>query len=268
MPSARPPVRVVCPWCCTEQRLKADGTFRRHPNPNLGTGADCDGCGKEPGPPRGQVEAEVKRAELRDDVAEAGHRCDGKLCDGLMHPWNHACPTCGAEPEVACSEDDTDAFHDARHAEARDAAGYTLGGLALADPEPVAGHVAASPEPVDAPRRGQEQLGLDLRPVRDVAAAGVLLERRVGVTLRFEHSHFQLAIAAAALKKLRASADAGGRQDKLKKKVKAKPDVDDIPKGARASEGKALVARALTCDIGHEVRTALEELLRAAPPGA
>lgn len=85
-----------------------------------------------------------------------------------------------------------------------------------------------------------EQIDLENKPAND----DVETDERTTTTLIFTHSHFVMRIGASALDKIQDMDDPQKRRAKLAKKVKARPDAEEIPKGAKRRESDEIVAAA------------------------
>lgn len=95
-------------------------------------------------------------------------------------------------------------------------------------------------------RKTPEQLNLENKPAnRDVE-----LETKESVRLTFRSAHFFLAISAGALDKIQDLDDAPKRRVKLAKRVKARPEDETIPEGAKETETELIVAKAEHADLG------------------
>jgi hypothetical protein len=70
-------------------------------------------------------------------------------------------------------------------------------------------------------------------------------EEKTTVSYTFWHGHFFLRITASALDKIQDLEDPAKRREKMIRRVKARPDAEEIPSGAKAKESKELVASAL-----------------------
>lgn len=87
---------------------------------------------------------------------------------------------------------------------------------------------------------------------------GVAALGKVSLSVRFEAAHFGLSLSLVKVKALRAG-NKGAALDVVRKKVKALPDAEDIPKGEKKRQTEALVAKVLTMDLDATVRAALKE---------
>jgi hypothetical protein len=234
MPSA------VCPWCGNEVAVKKDGTFKLHDTRGMachrGAAGLCEGSEHDPGPERDQREIAAAREELRALGRDPAKARTGPCGRVLVE-----------ENGFLLHEDDATHCFCPTSEEAALAATYPE------DPEPV--HEIAP--------RARSQLDLEGVPVE---RNGANVEVKLGARLLFEHDHFRFAIGADRLKRLRAQPDGPARVEKAALKLlKPLPDVDEIPRGAKAREGKALVQRALALPVDDAVRTAMSTLLGRAP---
>ncbi len=73
----------------------------------------------------------------------------------------------------------------------------------------------------------------------------VTKEEKTTVSFTFWHGHFFLRITASALDKIQDLDDPAKRRVKLAKRVKARPDAEEIPPGVKARESDELIAAAL-----------------------
>lgn len=72
----------------------------------------------------------------------------------------------------------------------------------------------------------------------------VEVKELVSESVLFRHTHFFIRVSKDGLEKIHAKKPADARE-KLREKVKARPDAEEIPKGAKARESDELVAAAL-----------------------
>lgn len=70
-------------------------------------------------------------------------------------------------------------------------------------------------------------------------------EEKTTVSFTFWHGHFLLKITATALEKIHDLDDPAKRREKLSKRVKARPDAEEIPEGTKPKESEELVTAAL-----------------------
>lgn len=94
-------------------------------------------------------------------------------------------------------------------------------------------------------RKTAAQLNLE----NQVANRDVELETRESVRLTFRSAHFFLAITSTALDKIQDLDDAPKRRAKLAKRVKARPEDETIPEGAKDIETDLIVAKAEHADL-------------------
>lgn len=94
-------------------------------------------------------------------------------------------------------------------------------------------------------RKTAAQLNLE----NQVANRDVELETKESVRLTFRSAHFFLAISAGALDKIQDLDDPQKRRQKLSKRVKARPEDETIPEGAKDAETELIVAKAEHADI-------------------
>ena len=73
----------------------------------------------------------------------------------------------------------------------------------------------------------------------------VTKEEKTTVSFTFWHGHFFLRITASALDKIQDLDDPAKRRVKLAKRVKARPDAEEIPADVKARESDELIAAAL-----------------------
>jgi len=73
----------------------------------------------------------------------------------------------------------------------------------------------------------------------------VTKEEKTTVSFTFWHGHFFLRITASALDKIQDLDDPAKRRMKLAKRVKARPDAEEIPADVKARESDELIAAAL-----------------------
>jgi hypothetical protein len=81
------------------------------------------------------------------------------------------------------------------------------------------------------------------------AKLDVTAEERMTVSEVFWHGHFFLRVGAKTLNDIQELDDPAKRREKLYKKVKARPDAEDIPKGAKKEESDVLIAAALATNV-------------------
>jgi hypothetical protein len=91
--------------------------------------------------------------------------------------------------------------------------------------------------------KASPQRKLDGKPLSD--AAGIGVDTRETVTHVLNADHYQLRLTQRGLEAARKKGP-GKLHAALEKKVRPRPDADEIPKGAKAREAAALIARAMT----------------------
>lgn len=72
----------------------------------------------------------------------------------------------------------------------------------------------------------------------------VEVKEMVSESVIFRHAHFFIRVSKDGLETIQGKKPADARE-KLRSKIKARPDAEDIPKGAKAQESEELVAAAL-----------------------
>src|SRR2546430_1952537 len=94
--------------------------------------------------------------------------------------------------------------------------------------------------------------GVGSESQRDLAGkrleTGVTAEEKMSTTFTFWAGHFYLRISASALNTVQQIDDPGKRRYKLSRKVKARPDAEVIPEGAKKTEMERLIAVALAAN--------------------
>lgn len=89
-------------------------------------------------------------------------------------------------------------------------------------------------------KKVKEQRDLEGQPTgRDVQT-----EEKMNTTYTFRANHFQLKVGARGLDSILEVEDATKRRKKLEKKVKARPEVEEIPPGTKKHESEMLVSKA------------------------
>jgi len=80
-------------------------------------------------------------------------------------------------------------------------------------------------------------------------APGVSVDDKTTVALLFKSAHFLLSGNTETIAKIRAKKKPADREDALYRRVRPRPDVEDIPKGAKVAESSSLVHKALTISL-------------------
>ncbi len=89
-------------------------------------------------------------------------------------------------------------------------------------------------------KKVKEQRNLEGEPTgRDVQA-----EEKMNTAYTFRSNHFQMKVTASKLDSILEVEDPLKRREQLAKRVKARPEAEDIPVGAKKTESALIVAKA------------------------
>lgn len=96
------------------------------------------------------------------------------------------------------------------------------------------------------PEKPKEKKVAEQRNLKgEPAIREVQTEAKMNTAYTFRANHFQMKVSASKLNNILDINDAVKRREKLAKRVKARPEAEDIPVGAKKQESELIVAKAL-----------------------
>lgn len=106
-----------------------------------------------------------------------------------------------------------------------------------------------TPEKPKEAKKAKERRLAQVNLENEIANRDVEMETKESVRLVFRSAHFFMGISSKALDKVQDIDDAPKRRAKLAKRVKARPEDETIPEGAKDSETELIVAKAEHADL-------------------